>query len=153
VKGRGLFLVKGAQPGMFAPAPNQLDPAANQVRQRDAAAQLVEKARRKGHAAATTAAVGPLGARRRRRGIRARSSPGRRTLGTTSMDPPLRSQPRAYSVLLGAAILPVRLKPHARPVIMTISQPAVLFRSGSGSVEPSAYRCATLGRSTATPHS
>ncbi len=55
VEGRGLLVVERAEPGQLAPAPRQPDAAADERRQRDPAAQLVEKARRKGHRSAARA--------------------------------------------------------------------------------------------------
>jgi len=51
-------VVEGAQPGIFATAPDQLDAVANQGGKRNPAAQLVEKARRKGHPANSSPPVG-----------------------------------------------------------------------------------------------
>ncbi len=49
VKRRGLFVVKRAEAGIFATLASQPHPPADQFAQRDPGAQVVEKARRKGH--------------------------------------------------------------------------------------------------------
>ena len=48
-EGRRLLVVKGTEADIFAPAPDELDPPADDFGERQALAQLVEEAGRKGH--------------------------------------------------------------------------------------------------------